>query len=88
MIKMSMKSGGKEEILDLVDVPEFVLMQACDVIVRKQNLRDPDTMSLFRELTNALRAKLENGLDSVTVRGNITDFLIQADELIADLTKE
>jgi hypothetical protein len=59
MLQMLMKSGDEEQVLDLVDVPEFVLAQFCDLILRKQDLRNPDVRKMLRETVDALKAKAE-----------------------------
>jgi hypothetical protein len=59
MLQMSMKSGDEEQVLDLTDVPEFVLAQFCDLILRKQDLRNPDVRKMLRETVDALKSKAE-----------------------------
>jgi hypothetical protein len=59
MLQMMWKSGDTEQVLDLVGVPEFVLVQFCDVILRKQDLRNPDARYMLRETVNALKVKAE-----------------------------
>ena len=60
MLQMSVKSGDNDEqVLDLVDVPEFVLQQFCEVILRRWDLRNPDARYALREFVNALKIKAE-----------------------------
>jgi hypothetical protein len=59
MLKMVMKSGGKEQVLDLEDTPELVLIQFCNLILRHHDLRNPDSRTLLRETLNALKVKAE-----------------------------
>jgi len=59
MLQMSWKTGDTERVVDLVEVPEFVLVQFCDLILRKQDLRNPDARYMLRETINALKVKAE-----------------------------
>ena len=59
MLQMSMKSGDDEQVLDLVEVPEFVLVQFCEMILRHQEMRNPDARYMLRETVNALKVKAE-----------------------------
>ena len=59
MLQMRMNSGDDEQILDLVDVPEVVLVQFCDLLLRKQDLRNPDARYMLQEIVRALKAKVE-----------------------------
>jgi hypothetical protein len=56
---MVMGSGDEKQVLDLVDVPELVLVQFCDLILRKRDLRNPDTHKMLQEIVNALKVKAE-----------------------------
>ena len=57
MLQIACKSGDDEQILDLVDTPEFVLVQFCEAILRHQDLRNPDARRMLREIVNALKIK-------------------------------
>ena len=59
-------NGGsdREEIMELVDAPEFVLVQMCDVTLRKQDMRNPDAQRMVREFVDALRIN-----PTLTIRG-------------------
>ena len=63
MLQMLWKSGDTEQVVDLVEVPEFVLVQFCDLILRKQDLRNPDARYMLRETVNALKVKAEEPPD-------------------------
>ena|GEM_PF-3220553 len=59
-LQMVWKAGEKEEeILELTETPEFVLIQFCDIIIRKQDLRNPDARYMLDETVNALKVKAE-----------------------------
>jgi len=59
MLKMIKESGGEEQILDLVEAPEFILVQSCDLILRHRDLRNPDTQSFLQQVVDALKIKSE-----------------------------
>ena len=59
MLQMLMKSGGNEQVLDLTEVPEFVLVQSCDTVLRHWDLRNPDARWHLAELIDALKVKAE-----------------------------
>ena len=59
MLQMVWKSDGDEQVLDLVDTPEFVLVQFCEMILRHRDLRNPDARRMLRETTAALKVKAE-----------------------------
>ena len=59
MLQMLMKSGDNEQVLDLAETPEFALVQFCDLILRKQDLRNPDARYILRETVSALKVKAE-----------------------------
>ena len=59
MLQMLMRSGDDEQMLDLVDVPEFVLVQSCDTILRHWDLRNSDARLQLTELINALKVKAQ-----------------------------
>jgi hypothetical protein len=54
---MSVKSGDDEQVLDLVEIPEFVLVQFCEMILRHQDMRNQDARYMLRETVNALNVK-------------------------------
>jgi len=53
------RGGDQEEIMDMVDAPEFVLVQMCDLTLRKQDMRNPDAQRMVREFVDALKVKAE-----------------------------
>ena len=55
MLQIVEKTGDKEEVLDLVDTPEMILVQMCDVIMRKWYLKDPDTQRHLQDIAGALK---------------------------------
>lgn len=59
MLQMVWKSGGDEQVLDLVDTPEIVLVQFCETILRHQDLRNPDARQMLQEIITALKVKAE-----------------------------
>ena len=69
-LKMIYKAGENEEkVLELAETPEIVLLEFCDLIIRKQDLRNPDARNMLDENLNALRNKAEKEPD-----GNYTPF--------------
>jgi hypothetical protein len=48
-----------EKIMDLVDTPEFVLVQFCDLIIRRRDLRNPETHNRLTETVKALKIKAQ-----------------------------
>ena len=63
MLKMMMESGDTKQLMALTEVPAFVLEQFCDLILRKQDLRNPDVRYMLRETVNALKVKAEEPPD-------------------------
>jgi hypothetical protein len=57
MLQMSVKSGDGEQVLDLVEIPEFILVQFCEMILRHQDMRNQDARYMLRETVNALNVK-------------------------------
>ena len=90
MLQMLMKSGDNERILNLVEVPEFVLVQFCDAILRKQDLRDPDARYMLRETINAIKVKAEEepservAFDRASLKAQVT----QIESLLAQFDQE
>ena len=64
MLQMLWKSGDTEKVVDLVEVPELVLVQFCDIYLRKRDLSDPQNREILRETANALKVKAEKPPDS------------------------
>ena len=90
-LQMLMKTGDKEEtVLELTETPEFVLIQFCDVIIRKQDLRNPDTRYVLDETLNALRVKAEREPDGYTPfsRQDLKEFIAMIDELLKKSDQE
>jgi hypothetical protein len=90
MLQMVLKSGDEEQVLDLLEVPEFVLMQFCDSILRKQDLRNPVVRDMLRDLTNALKIKAEQEpVDRVAIdRHSLKEQLTQIEGLLAKFDQE
>ena len=63
MLQISCKYDDTEEVVDLVEAPEIVLLQFCDLILRKWDLRNPEVRNMLREMFNALKAKAEKKPD-------------------------
>ena len=64
MLQMVMNKGtDNEEVMDLVDTPEFVLVQFCDLILRRRDIRNPETRQGVQEIVNALKVKAEGNSD-------------------------
>ena len=91
MLQMAMKSGdNKEQILDLVDVPEFVLVQSCDIILRHQDLRNPDAQYMLRETVNALKVKAEEKPSDLVFsynRYDLKEYIVQIENLLSSVAQ-
>jgi len=59
MLDILWKSGDKERVIDLVEAPEIVLLTFCEMILREQDLRNPDARYMLRGAVNALKVKTE-----------------------------
>jgi len=59
MLQMLLKSNDNEQVLDLAEVPEFVLVQFCDLILRKRDLSNPGARNMLREMVSALKSKAD-----------------------------
>ena len=90
MLQMLWKSGDTEKVVDLVEVPEFVLVQFCDVILRKQDLRNPEARYILRETANALKVKAEEPPDSPNAysRHSLKEYVAQIERLLDQFDSE
>jgi len=89
MLQMLMKSGDNEQVLDLVEVPEFVLLQFCDLILRKQDLSNPDVRYMLRETIGALKAKAEAPSDPASFcRTGLKEQVAQIEGLLEQFGNE
>jgi hypothetical protein len=90
MLQMLMKSGDEEQVLDLVDTPEFVLVQFCDLILRKQDLRNPDARKMLRETVYALKAKIaKEPVDHIAYeRNNLKENIAYIEDLLRQFNQE
>ena len=59
MLQIVMNPGEDEEISDLADAPEIILVQFCTMILKHQDLRDPDVQKSLRELLDAMKARAD-----------------------------
>jgi hypothetical protein len=85
MVQMVMKAGDKDEqVMELVDTPEFVLVQFCDLIVRKRDIRNPDTHNTLRETVDALKIKSNEEATGIGQfnRYDLKKFIAQIDDLL------
>ena len=62
MLQMKMTSGGTEKIMDLIDVPDFVLTQSFEMMFRNHDVNDPDIRNYLRDIATALKTKAEKRL--------------------------
>jgi hypothetical protein len=78
------KTGDEEQVLELVDTPEFVLVQFCNSILRHQDLRNPDARRILRETVDALKVKAGQEPDSSAAmnRYELKDKLAEIEELL------
>jgi len=91
MMQMVWNQGAdNEQVLDLVDVPEFVLVQFCDLILRRQDLRNPTVRDMLRDLASALKVKFEQKLveQSMYNQQDLKDSINQIEELLRQLEQE
>jgi len=81
---MLMKSGDEEQVLELVDVPEFVLAEFCGLILRHQDLRNPDARRMLRDTVSALKVKAEQEpVDRVSLdRQSLKEDIAQMESLL------
>jgi hypothetical protein len=64
MFKMVLDHGGEdEEVMELVDTPEFVLVQYCGMILRHRDIRIPTFHNMLAEIIAALKVKAEKEAD-------------------------
>ena len=84
MLQMVMKSGDKEQVLDLVEVPELVLVQSCNMILRHQDLRNPDAQYMLQEFVGALKVKAREDLVGPAAfnRHDLKKYITQIDDLL------
>jgi hypothetical protein len=84
MLQMKMVRGENEEIMDLVDTPEFVLVQFCDMVLKHQDMRNPEAQRLVRENIVALKIKAEkDSTDLVSFdRHNLKRYISGIEELL------
>ena len=66
MLQMKVKKGETEEIMDLADIPDFVLMQFCNMIFKHRDVTNPDTRNYLQDIIAALKAKAEKKLPDGT----------------------
>lgn len=90
MLQMLMKSGGDEQVLDLVDTPEIVLIQFCEAILRHQDLRNPDARRMLKETAAALKAKAaKEPVDHVAFdRQNLKENIAYVEDLLKQFDEE
>jgi hypothetical protein len=94
MIKMVMNPGDEEQVYDLTETPDFLLLQFCESILRKQDLRNPEVQNMLGEIVDALRAKVDNKSKDgfgflITVDRNELKGVIQAiDGLLMQIKEE
>ena len=64
MLQMVVNAGkDNEQVMELVDTPEFVLVQFCNLILRHRDIRNPDVRYRVQETINALKIKAERTPD-------------------------
>ena len=60
MLQIVMNAGkDNEKIMDLVDTPEIVLVQFCDMTLKHRDLRNQDIRNTVQQIINALKVKAE-----------------------------
>ena len=84
MLQMVMKAGEDEKVMDLVDTPEFVLRQSCDMILRHQDMRNPDAQRMVQDIISALKVKATKESDEpgALSRYNLKSYIMQVDDLL------
>ena len=90
MLQMKMEADGKEQILDLVDVPEFVLVQSCYMTLKYQDLRNPDAQYILRETINALKVKAEAkpGEPYSLRKQDLKDYITRIEDLLNSIDQD
>jgi hypothetical protein len=90
MLQMMMKSGDEEQVLDLAEAPEFLLIQFCEMILKHQDLRNPDARYMLREIVNALKIKAEKEpVDPVAFECcSLKEQLVQVEGLLNQFDRE
>jgi len=91
MLQMIMEADGKEQILDLSEVPEYVLMMSCDGILRNQDLRNPEAQYILQETINALKVKAEEKPSEGIIsyhRGDLKKYIAYVDDLLTSIKQE
>jgi hypothetical protein len=90
MLKMVWNSGDEEQVIELTETPEFVLINFCDIIIRKQDLRNPDVRYMLRETVNALKVKAEGEPDGYTPfdRRGLKEHIAQIEDLLKKFEQE
>jgi len=60
MLQIVMNSGkDNEKVMDLLDTPEIVLVQFCDMTLRHRDLKNQDVRDTVQNIIDALKVKTE-----------------------------
>jgi len=89
MLQMVRNPGKEdEEVIDLVDTPTFVLVQFCDVALRRYDMRNPDIRNQVQETINALKVKIEKESYDLTPfnRYDLKDYVTRVDDTLKQFT--
>ena len=90
-LQMVWKADDKEQVLELVETPTMILIQFCDLMIRKQDLRNPDVQYMMRENINALKIKAEKEPDDCYTpfnRRELKEYITQVEGLLMKFEQE
>jgi len=58
LLQLVMNSGDNDaQVIDLVDAPELVLFNFCDITLRRQDMKNPEAQRIVRQTIDALKVK-------------------------------
>ena len=87
MLQIVLNEGKEDkEVMDLVDTPEIVLVQFCDMILRHRDIRNPDVRQRVQEFINALKIKAtkESAEPAAFDRYSLKSYITGVEDLTAE----
>jgi len=71
-------------VMELVDAPEIVLVEFCNMTLRHRDIRDPDIRHSVQEIINALKVKAgEKSDEPVTYnRYDLKNYVTEIEDLL------
>jgi hypothetical protein len=85
MLQMVLNKGAEdEEVMELVDTPEFILVQYCGMILRHRDIRIPQFHNMLSEIIGALKVIAEKEADGPGTynRHVLKDYVKDIEELL------